>query len=298
VLKVPQISVIIPIYNAEKYLKRCLNSIVGQTLQDIEIILVDDGSTDNSRSICESYARDDSRITIISQTNKKQGAARNRGLEIANGRHIGFVDSDDFVDLSYFETLLKVAEKHHADVAMTSVVKVARYRQKYKWKIEKEAVYHTDFDKFVYCNQNKNAAPYNKIYKTELIKRHSLRFPENVFYEDGPFSVMAIHYAQTLVTVPNINYYYTQNTTSTVNTRQTTKHKVDAINAKKDILQFVREKKLNLPSNTFCYTKKHIHIFGIVVYSIKENISSEIFYLFNIIPIWTKLIWKNTSNYI
>ncbi|MDR2666568.1 MAG: glycosyltransferase [Holosporales bacterium] len=289
-LKSPQVSVIIPVYNSEKYLKKCLNSVVNQTLQNIEIILVDDGSTDASKFIGESYARDDKRIIIIGQENKKQGAARNRGIEIANGRYIGFVDSDDFIDTSYFEKLLNAAVKYDADIAMASVVKIAKHRRKCKWKIVKEAVYHTDFDKFIRCNQNKNTAPYNKIYKTELIVEHSLRFPEGVFYEDGPFSVMAVHYSRTFVTVPNVNYYYTQNATSTVNSKQTTRHKTDAVNAKKRILQFVRTKKLALPNNTFHYTKKRVRILGITMYSMKENVTSETFYLFNIIPIWTRSI--------
>src|SRR5690554_2572883 len=92
------LSVIIPIYNAEEFLVRCLNSVVNQTYQELEIILINDGSTDNSRSICEEYARIDSRILLLNKKNGGQSSARNAGLDIARGDYITFVDSDDYID--------------------------------------------------------------------------------------------------------------------------------------------------------------------------------------------------------
>ena len=100
-----KVSIIIPVYNSAKFLPRCLNSIINQTLKDIEIICINDGSTDNSLSILNDFAQKDNRIIIINITNHGAAFARNQGLEKATGEYIGFCDSDDFVDLNYFETL-------------------------------------------------------------------------------------------------------------------------------------------------------------------------------------------------
>ena len=285
----PEISVIVPIYNSEKYLKKCLDCLINQTLQNIEIILVDDGSPDNSFKIYEEYAKKDNRIVIIKQSNQKQGAARNRGMEIAKGEYIGFVDCDDFVDLNFFEILLKTAKKHFADMAMSSVIKVSSEKTKYKWKIQTEEVFHCDYDKFIKGCQNRNAAPYNKIYKRSFIEKYHIKFPEGVFYEDGPFSIKAVYYANKLVTAPSVYYYYLKNPNSTVNSKQSAKHIKDALDAKKMILGFARKNELNVPVNTFHYTKKIFKFCGISFLSMKENLKRETYYLFKIIPIF----WRN-----
>ena len=100
-----KISVIIPVYNSEKFLKKCLDSIINQTLNDIEIICIDDGSTDKSLRILNNFADKDNRITIINQKNSGPSAARNKGIENAKGEYIGFVDSDDWIDLDFYEKL-------------------------------------------------------------------------------------------------------------------------------------------------------------------------------------------------
>ena len=113
-----KISIIVPVYNVEKYLERCLDSLINQTLKDIEIICINDGSTDNSSEILKEYAKKDSRIIIINQNNQGISVARNNGMNKAKGKYIGFVDSDDWVDLDFFEKLYKAAEKHNAQIAV------------------------------------------------------------------------------------------------------------------------------------------------------------------------------------
>lgn len=113
-----KVSIIVPFFNTEKYIEKCLNSLVNQTLSDIEIICVNDGSTDNSMITVRRFALKDSRIKIIEQQNLKQGAARNNGMKIAQGEYIGFVDSDDWVDLDYFERLYNAAKKYDSDIAL------------------------------------------------------------------------------------------------------------------------------------------------------------------------------------
>ena len=100
-----KVSVIVPVYNVEKYLDRCLDSIINQTLNEIEIILVDDGSTDSSGEKCDEYKKKDLRIKVIHKKNKGLGYARNSGLEVATGKYIAFVDSDDYIDRRMFESL-------------------------------------------------------------------------------------------------------------------------------------------------------------------------------------------------
>ncbi len=112
----PLLSVIIPIYKVEKYLDRCINSVVRQTYNNIEIILVDDGSPDNCPKMCDSWAEKDSRIKVIHKQNAGLGFARNSGLEIATGDYIAFIDSDDYVDLDMYETLISKSLKHNADI--------------------------------------------------------------------------------------------------------------------------------------------------------------------------------------
>lgn len=116
------VSIIVPIYNAEKYLKRCINSLVNQTYSDIEIILVNDGSTDNSKKICEAAAVKDARIEIINIKNQGVSVARNKGLEVAKGEYISFVDADDYVEADYVEQLLVTLKNKNVDIAYCSAV--------------------------------------------------------------------------------------------------------------------------------------------------------------------------------
>ena len=112
----PKVSIIVPVYNAEKYLERCVSSLTKQTLKDIEIILVDDSSTDSSLEICKQMAEKDSRIKVIHKMNEGAGLARNAALSIANGEYIGFVDSDDFVELNMFEILYNKAIQYSSEL--------------------------------------------------------------------------------------------------------------------------------------------------------------------------------------
>ena len=126
-----KVSVIIPAYNTENQITKCLNSVLNQTLKEIEIIVIDDGSTDNTLELINNFKLTDSRITVISQENKKQGAARNRGIEIAKGEYIGFVDSDDYIDRDYYVKLYNSAVNNNCDIATTNILK---HKKKYNKK--------------------------------------------------------------------------------------------------------------------------------------------------------------------
>ena len=120
-MKMEKISIIVPVYNVEKYLKTCLDSIINQTYQNLEIILVDDGSTDNSGEICEEYRKTDSRIILIHKENEGLSMARNFGLDIASGDYISFVDSDDFIARNMMEALYNRLLETQSDMAICSI---------------------------------------------------------------------------------------------------------------------------------------------------------------------------------
>ena len=172
----PKISIIIPVYNTEKYLVKCIDSLLYQSLEDIEIICVNDGSTDNSQKILDNYAKKDKRIKVIHQENKKQGAARNKGMGIATGEFIGYVDSDDWVDFDYFEELYIAAKKHNLDIALATNVRIGNGKTKKRLKIEKEQVAHSLQEKLDLCNQFKNECPTNKIYRRNFLIERKVIF--------------------------------------------------------------------------------------------------------------------------
>lgn len=112
----PKVSIIVPVYNVEKYLDRCMRSLLGQTLKDVEIIMVDDGSPDGCPALCDEYARRDARVKVIHKQNAGLGYARNTGLDVATGEYVAFVDSDDYVDLEMYEKLYVTAIRTESDV--------------------------------------------------------------------------------------------------------------------------------------------------------------------------------------
>ncbi|MBQ2966591.1 MAG: glycosyltransferase [Clostridia bacterium] len=140
----PKVSIIVPVYNAEKYLERCISSLQKQTLQEIEIILVDDASTDNSLAICKEKAERDARIKVIHKENEGAGYARNTALKMATGEYIGFLDSDDFVAPEMFQTLCDKAEQYSSDLVMSGVLFVDGNMFSEKGECERKTYFEED----------------------------------------------------------------------------------------------------------------------------------------------------------
>lgn len=271
--KNPKVSIIVPAYNTEKYISKCLLSLISQTLKEIEIIIVDDGSTDDTSKIIEKFSNADGRIKVINQENKKQGAARNKGTEFAIGEYIGFVDSDDWVDLDYYEKLYNSAKKYNSDIALATNVRIGNGKTKKRLNITEEIYVNTLQDKIDISNQVKNPCPTNKIYKREMLLKNKIIWPEGVYCEDKLFTIQAIYYANGLVTVPDIYYYYYRNPNSTVNSRAKilTKDKNDA---KLAVLNFLKEKNAQIRDCDFWATKKEFCIFGIAIFRLEESLQS------------------------
>ena len=181
-----KLSIIIPIYNAEKYLERCIDSILLQSFQDFEIILVNDGSTDGSRLICEAYAKKDNRVILINKPNGGSSSAKNLGLSHANGEYIEFVDADDYLDEEYIEHLWTGCDVYDADVCIGNVsfTKIRNGDIKSKERVSMQKGHFTlkEFLMFypTYMPKAIIGAPWNKIYKKEIIDTYAIKFDTQI----------------------------------------------------------------------------------------------------------------------
>lgn len=195
------ITVIVPAYNAGSYIGKCLNSLLSQTYKELEIIVINDGSEDNTADIVLSY--NDDRLKFINQANQGQSAARNSGLAIAHGDYVAFVDSDDYVDLDYFENLYSEAIKSDADIVMAQTKIIDGEKIDI---LKNDASLETDFiKKYSFLH---NGGPCDKIYKTELIKSNNLCFYVGRMYEDLLFCTQAIYFSNRMAIINNTNYNY------------------------------------------------------------------------------------------
>lgn len=212
------VSIIIPIFNVAAYLPKCLDTVIGQTYKDIEIILVDDGSTDESGHIADTYAQQDSRIRVIHQANQGLSAARNVGLQAATGDYVWFIDSDDYVSTEACERLIEEQSKANADIVI-----FARYRfndQGKQWEdAEKNATFSSGKD-YIYENLTGHFvhAAWNKLIKRSLLIDNHIEFAQGR-YEDCYFSFKSYYFAQKVITISDTLYFYRVNRpTSIVNT--------------------------------------------------------------------------------
>lgn len=177
-----KVSVIVPAYNEEKYLERCLNTIVNQTLEELEIIVVDDGSKDGTYHICEKYQQAcPEKLTVIHKRNEGVGPARNCGLAIAKGEYIGFVDGDDWIDVEMYQTMYETAKKHHSDIVVCDVRKifVSENRETVEVSLPNES---PQIDIGTYIKDGLNPAyAWNKLYRREIWEQYQFK---KMVYED------------------------------------------------------------------------------------------------------------------
>jgi glycosyltransferase involved in cell wall biosynthesis len=186
----PKVSIIIPVYNVEKYLTECLDSAMGQTLRDIEIICVDDGSTDRSTEILDEYAKKDSRITVIHQSNGGPSKARNTGIDTATGEYILFLDSDDIIKPTLCETTTNIADQEQADQTYflfdTSLKPMRKKCDQFLMKGLRNELRD--------CDLSQNILVWSRLWRTKFIQQGKLRFPPDIIYgyEDAIFVWHAI----------------------------------------------------------------------------------------------------------
>lgn len=217
-VKTPKISIIIPVYNTEKYLKKCLDTLRNQTYFNLEFICVNDGSTDNSCDILNEYANLDSRFRVLTQENKGQSAARNLGIEQATGDYLSFIDSDDWVYLTLYQTFVDMIENSEQEIDIW-MFNIAAYVQGENDIIPKVFFESSDWNKhlsdevihsFDDCMRpfSRNLSVANKIYRRDFIKNLDLKFPVGLKYEDQYFALKAFLNADTIMFTQDVFYRY------------------------------------------------------------------------------------------
>jgi len=221
------ISVIVPVYNVDKYLSECLDSLINQSFTNIEIICVDDGSTDDSLRILEKYSKNDERIRIISQEHGGPGAGRNVGLKNACGKYVFFMDSDDFLELNTLELLYDNITSNESDVAFYGAYKYTDGdTTPYPMMNLEKHFPDVDYSNFTFNYKdaksfvmNNGYNPVLKLYKKEFLDSYSdFYFPEGIMFEDVPFHVKTMIRASKMSFIPNRLYYYRYNEKSIMNT--------------------------------------------------------------------------------
>ncbi len=217
----PQISVIIPVYNTEKYLPACLDSVCSQSFQDIEIICINDGSPDKSGEILAKYAEQDKRIVVVNQENKGLSGARNTGIQKANGQWICFVDSDDRIPNFALQTLYQIAQTTNSDIVMSEkrLSHPVLSSGAIHWQV------HTNIMEDFVNNPDVFSAVCNKLYRSELIKDH--QFIEGIYFEDWPFLMSLMPQVKKFATTQTPCYIYREDNESTTRSPFTNK-KVDS----------------------------------------------------------------------
>ena len=285
-----KLSIIVPVYNVAEYLERCLNSLINQTLNEIEIICVNDGSTDNSLCILEKFAGLDKRIKIINQKNKGLSGARNTGIKLVQGEYFGFLDSDDWVDLDYFEKLYKRAKNCDADISLGDFIRKGKFKHKIRLKLNKEEEFVGDNEKFYGSQFYHFPCVWNKIYKTS--KFNDLRFIEGIFFEDGPYTIQALHRANKVVTCCNTYLYYFVNPNSIVKTLNKKKEQ-DMYNSSKFILNYIKDN-MQIQDKGIYYETFAQKLWRIKLYSTVENLYYKKYYIH--LLFWKILIYNTQKN--
>lgn len=222
-----KVSIIVPIYNVEQYLEKCLQSLVNQTLEDIEIILVNDASPDHSDVIMKKYAKQYSNIaTIFLKENLCLGGARNKGVEQASGEYITFVDSDDYLDLDFCEKMYQEAVKTDSDLAYGSYYVVNEAGE----ILNERLIYPVEFSGTITDGKrcgflNKGVFAWAKLFKTKTWKENKIEFPQHLKYEDAPTVPVFLMYAHKCCYVERVRYYYLKRANSIMNSKNEIHHK-------------------------------------------------------------------------
>lgn len=203
-----KVSIVLPVYNVANYLPKCLDSLLAQTLEDIEIICVNDGSKDNSLTILQNYAAKDSRIIVIDQANSGPGAARNKGIISAQGEYIGFVDPDDWVDDDMYEKMYSAAQTHDADLVECGVITHNEKSGKTRSKLENFPLVPFSWKDNPQYLFGGITAGWNKLCRLDLLKREHIYYSEGYCAEDHIFTIGIRLAARKIVYINECMYHY------------------------------------------------------------------------------------------
>ncbi len=239
-METPKVSIIIPVYNVEAYLEKCLDSAIFQTLQDIEMIVVNDESTDNSLHIIHTYAEKDPRIVVIDQKNRGLGGARNSGIEVAKGEYLFFLDSDDYIAPDTLETLYHHAQEHQLDLIVFNYTKVDEKGTPLTTTNFGNAILSKEeaFRKIVSLKTSPQA--WNKLYRRDLFIDHNIRYPEKFLHEDLPVTYRLFWYTDQIGYIEN-SFYFWLTRTGSITQKFTFDHINDITTSLLQMKQFLQE---------------------------------------------------------
>ncbi|MBR3225041.1 MAG: glycosyltransferase [Atopobiaceae bacterium] len=221
------VSIVVPVYNVERYLPTCVDSLLAQTYTDLEIILVDDGSTDHSPDLCDCYAKKNEHVRVVHKPNGGLSSARNAGIDVAEGTYIAFVDSDDYVDPCYIETLYNAITSSDADLALCAFDLVDESRQRLGTISLDPGIMSTEGFWGRYFVEGSSSVPtgasaavvaWNKLYKRSIFS--TLRYAEGRLYEDEYILCDVISNCKRIVAVSDVLYFYLQRSGSIMGTDQ------------------------------------------------------------------------------
>lgn len=236
----PLISIIVPVYNVEKYLGKCIESILAQTYKNIEVILVDDGAKDKSGEICDEYAKKDDRIRVIHKENGGQSDARNVGIKAAEGEYLGFIDADDYIDSDMYELLYSLAEKHGAEISMCDVYEV--YEGAEVKQTDNPEEFCRDSEeaiKIIIEGRINYAYSVNKLYKKEVFE--GIEFPVGIIFEDAAIMLKLLDNATRVAFSTARKYYYFHRENSSISS-SFSKKDLSCISVQEQNYKYVCEK--------------------------------------------------------
>ena len=256
----PQVSIIVPVYNVENYIERCLNSLVNQTFKDIEIITINDGSTDKSLELLNKYAKEDIRISVIDLGDEGVSYCRNLGIEKANGKYIMFVDSDDWIDFNMVEVMYKKAEENNIDLVMCSYIREFKDHSKEKiFNLPEEIIYKEDkvknelLRKLVGPVKEELSNPemldalgtvWGKLYRADIFKENKINFvdlKEIGSAEDTLFNIFTFNYLKKVMFLNKPMYHYWRDNPKSVTSQYNSKLKEQRKVFFKYISDFIKE---------------------------------------------------------
>lgn len=229
----PKVSVIVPVYNVEQYIKKCLNSLVEQTLDDLEIIIVNDGSKDNSKEIIEKFIEKyPSKIVYLEKKNGGLSDARNYGLPYAKGEYVAFLDSDDYVEKNMYKDMYELAKKENSDMVECDFY----WEYSYKVKEDKGAMYNGKKEMI----EKVRVVAWNKLIKKEILEKSQVKFPKGLRYEDVEFTYKLIPYIEKVSFIKKPLVHYVQRENSIVNSQnERTKEIFDVL---EHVISYYKEK--------------------------------------------------------
>lgn len=216
-----KISIIAPVYQVEKYIGQCIESVINQTFKNFELILIDDGSKDKSGNICDEYAKRDKRIHVVHTENKGAASARNKGLDLATGKYIAFVDGDDYLAENMLDKLYKVITQENCDVVVCDFLNLhANSDKDFSLQLSDSKVSGREILSHLKNQKNYGVwtIVWNKLYKKEILK--DLRFPEGKYFEDEIFSDQLYLICNEVQVISDVLYYHRVLETSTMNTQE------------------------------------------------------------------------------